>query len=546
MADTIHFRCTFDVRPATAAPLGLANLVDAIAAWIRSKEGHALELNVNSLLTPGTKTHARATVATDSLPDDGAPELWALRYEHQDSEFSARRWRTDFGIVRTEAERWRLCTTVSNSLHRNYIGREPGQLPVTPPRVVRKLLSDDRYHCEAGSIVLTLAPQVVQVGKAHHFVQTITDPGRACPVVYISVCRATGEPLINPSRLASLMLGTGVVFVAASPDIDEELEFLMVPREFRSPNGTVRIYAPGLDFHAVQHAYRHRFFTNSQIIDQSAQEIEGQIARALSRRQAWARVRSSVVSIADVADRRRESRRLALRQQSDEASRNALAKLFEEDNARLLADVHELEHAKAQLEEDLEERDGKASELAHEAERSRDESKQLRKQLSVARKAAEAAMELRRLPRTVSEVVELMERLHGERIVFTPEARKSAQDATLDDLHVAWECLHAMATVLPQLAFGSSTGHWSAVFPNQTGLGLALTEKKATKKDSKLIRQRRILFDGREWDVSPHVKSGTKPPRCLRVHFALDEDKKRVIIGYCGDHMRTAGTKRRK
>ena len=548
MSTTVHFRCTFDVRPASPTPVGLSHVVRAIATWIRSKEGRSLELDANHLLKPGSRRRpdGRAAVATDSLPDDGKPELWALRYEHQDSNFSPRRWCTDFGIVQNDAERWRISATVSHRLHTNYIGREPGQLPITAPRVIRALLTSDQFRCEAGTVALSAAPRTVHVGEAHHFVRAITDPGRACPIVYVSVCRLTGEPLIDPAELASTILGTGVVFVAASPDIDEELEFLMVPREFRSPNGTVRVYAPGLDVHAAQQAYRHRFFTKSQILEQSAAEVAGQIARALTRRQAWARMRSSVGSIEDIAQRRRESRRTALQRESDAASRDELATLFEEENVRLSAKVADLEGANEELAEDLDERDGQLDQLKHEADYYRVECEQLREKLSAAETASERMQVLRQLPKTVAEVAQLMEQLHPGRIALTQEAKKSAERATLDDPNVAWECLHALATVLPKLAFEESSSDIAACFRSETGFDLALTESSTTNRDASLVKLRKITFDGGQWDISPHVKYGTKPPKCLRVHFALDVERKRVIVGHCGDHLKTAGTRRRK
>ena len=152
----------------------------------------------------------------------------------------------------------------------------------------------------------------------------------------------------------------------------------------------------------------------------------------------------------------------------------------------------------------------------------------------------------RQLPRSLAAVVELIEQLHPERIVFTEEAKKSALNATLDDPNVGWECLHMVATVLPRLAFDESSKDLASEFQRRSGFELSLTEGKMTKKDQALAGLRKITFEGRQWNVSPHVKYGTKPPKCLRVHFALDTDEQRVIVGYCGDHMKTAGTKRRK
>jgi hypothetical protein len=236
-------------------------------------------------------------VTVDSLSESELPDLWALRYEHQDAEFSPRRWSIDFGITRTDSRTWRLAVTIGNSLHQAYIGKEPGLLPVTPPRVIKTLVSSDKFKCCAGSTELRVDPFVVHVGKADRLAKAIEDPARSCPLVYVSRSRLTGEPLIDPIRLASTIVGAGVVFLAADAEIDEELEFL-VPREFRSPNGMVRVYAPRVRFDIPQQAYRHRFFTRTQVEELTATEVEGQIARALARRYGWASIRSSLASFA--------------------------------------------------------------------------------------------------------------------------------------------------------------------------------------------------------------------------------------------------------
>ena len=45
---------------------------------------------------------------------------------------------------------------------------------------------------------------------------------------------------------------------------------------------------------------------------------------------------------------------------------------------------------------------------------------------------------------------------------------------------------------------------------------------------------------------TPHVKWGNEPPRLLRIHFFVDREQKSLVIGHCGDHLDTYGTRRRK
>ena len=154
------------------------------------------------------------------------------------------------------------------------------------------------------------------------------------------------------------------------------------------------------------------------------------------------------------------------------------------------------------------------------------------------------------LPRSLPEVIEIIERLHAGRIVFTPEAVASARTADINSAangcEIAWKHLHAAATVLPRLAFDESVS--GAMLPSrfqvESGCDLTMTEGKATKADPHLVSSRVLSFDGQAWDITPHIKYGVRPPKCLRIHFALDRDKRRVVVGHCGDHLETAGTRR--
>lgn len=37
-------------------------------------------------------------------------------------------------------------------------------------------------------------------------------------------------------------------------------------------------------------------------------------------------------------------------------------------------------------------------------------------------------------------------------------------------------------------------------------------------------------------DITLHLTLGSRLPRQLRVHFAIDRERRLLIIGHCGDH----------
>src|SRR5205814_4133750 len=109
------------------------------------------------------------------------------------------------------------------------------------------------------------------------------------------------------------LAGTAVVYYCESTECDDELSHLL-PIAFRSPNGTVRIYAPRVDFDHEWTSARHRFFTGKDIDEQSDEEIIAQIVRGLTRTDSWRGLQSSITSIDDLDARARERRLAELRQ----------------------------------------------------------------------------------------------------------------------------------------------------------------------------------------------------------------------------------------
>lgn len=78
----------------------------------------------------------------------------------------------------------------------------------------------------------------------------------------------------------------------------------------------------------------------------------------------------------------------------------------------------------------------------------------------------------------------------------------------------------------------------------RTGFDVAFTESKATKASDRLLALRTMEYEGEDVDLLWHVKWGTRPPRLLRVCYHPDPRRKLPVIGWFGDHLETAGTRR--
>ena len=143
---------------------------------------------------------------------------------------------------------------------------------------------------------------------------------------------------------------------------------------------------------------------------------------------------------------------------------------------------------------------------------------------------------------------ELAERAFGDRLIITNEAKDSAAKANRGiSSDETFDILRTLAMNLWPKYFEQDEANGTAgtEFQRETGYYLTFHESAQTNKDPRLLKQREISYDGRTLNIAPHVKgkSGNRNAS-LRIHFAIDRPTRKIIIGHCGDHMETAGTRK--
>lgn len=153
------------------------------------------------------------------------------------------------------------------------------------------------------------------------------------------------------------------------------------------------------------------------------------------------------------------------------------------------------------------------------------------------------------IPKTVSESLKLASEVFVERLVVLPQAFESAEKHVSGDADEAWRILRGLALEMYGILFFGENQQQGAIdeeFYTKTGFKVSFRDTKATKNHASYKRKRMISFQGHDIDISPHVKgkSGNRS-ETLRVHFAPDHTNRKIIIGHCGAHFETAGTKRK-
>lgn len=533
------------------------------------------------------------------VAEGGPPTVLGFALEHTDSRNPGRRWRTEIVLKELPNGDVSAYVGVYHGLRSGYFGPPPEAPAPSTPTIVRRLIEDPRLDCYYDVLKSFDAPLKVEDTTAHGelFAKLLTHGGRKNPVVLMnSRSDLPGNEFAwDPFSLTRGCFGSGTVVVPTS-SLRRDGPFLTaLARSLgeQGPsyvsglaNGGVRVFQPNLKPDAFGDTKRHRYFHHSSGPEvplwiqaglrstlRARLDEQGEVASfqgvldAIQKDEdasRWEELRARVQEaispdVAVAAEQERETlRNLVVTLQAEVQALRANARDL--TAARLKVDTlsadleaaEELLDASNQRGDDLEE----ALEEARTARFNAEQETQVYRQLLEAKNEADVARKKLHIPESLPssphEAVSFLKSALAPRVVLLDNAVASSHEIHPSRLSETWESLVKLHEVLWPLHFGGAEGDAQdkrvqtipAKFSSLTGIEYTINESSMTNKDSALMRQRRATVDGVEFDFSAHLKIGTKEKDAVRIHIAVDDANRRILVWHCGSHMDTAGTRR--
>ncbi|NEG69133.1 hypothetical protein [Bifidobacterium choloepi] len=149
------------------------------------------------------------------------------------------------------------------------------------------------------------------------------------------------------------------------------------------------------------------------------------------------------------------------------------------------------------------------------------------------------------------QIVEFFGEVYRDRMFIADRGWDSIRDCRTNP-KTLWRGLLMMCEPLHEIYMsttaGEPVGNIEQLFLDhpgrKSGFEVTLCEGRLTNRDPELVRKRRIRVDGREFDITPHLKTGTKNDESsLRINYAWDYERRRLIIGNIGTHIPNYTTK---
>ena len=554
MSQYTHYRATFDVVPTQEGVNHWEALIRTIRIWIAERIPDFTTLPNGPFYKETTWeshssfSHIRTAYCAGSGTDE-TPEFWAVRWENECNDFpKERRWRTDIGVTATGDKHFQFHIETTYSIRPGFIGEQPSSPTPTTPSLVHRLLNEKSWSgIVANGWKLSSEPIFLKPGELIKLPGLLEKKTRLNPVVFVSRTIDTGKTLIDPANLAKVLAGNAFVVVAAdTADSNNEME-CSFSYGFRCWDGMVRVYLPRIDFQDIADSKRHRYYKADDIDRLGVQIVEEHLVLGLVR-QPLILLRPAISSIDDVYDKLRQKRIAVLTaqetavltaQEIDRKWKNWLTELdlLMVRNKDLTEKVYSLEFSLAEKDEQADAKDTENARLRFEWEQNKKRLAQSEEVVASLQKRTSVLAGIGTLPKNLIDVVEMMEKMHADKLIFTERAKKSAREYDGVEIDVAWNCLWAMATVLHDLYFGNEKKDIKKEFAQRTRFEVALAEGAQTRNDSRLMKIRKDTYKGRIIDIEPHVIFGNKNGKMLRVHYWASQDDKQLVIGHCGDHL---------
>ncbi|MDR0324979.1 MAG: hypothetical protein LBI19_02645 [Oscillospiraceae bacterium] len=488
-------------------------------------------------------------------------EYWACKIvEKVPSEkgLCPRDWTTEVGFERKSIDSAEFSCVLT---YRDRPGVfKPCDDPTPPslPNLIKMLIEDTSIRCHIGAENVIAHASLLTSGAGEAFWKKLISPERSMPYIYISPERDENESqrsscLVHPYNLARAVCANAKVFFSESHDFSEEFKYYC-GRDYLCQSGAIRVYRPNMDISNLEEdKFNHRYLTARDIFELRDMDGSKEYRNECSEEaiKILRRVLAQNVSFYDTLFRidncmalKREyirSKRYAEIRSDRDKLRSSQNEVIDEGIERE-TQLLDAQSTISNLEEEIKAKDLKIDALEMQFYNVKDAARKNRELES-----ALAARELiKTLPNEKFEIVCYFKNIFRDAIDFTDQCNKSLKDCKIPSTSL-WRTFFLLATDMRRL-FRNGSSNPCDEFKNITGIDVARGASSQTRKNADFMKQFDDYYDRRKIDIEAHITFTNIPGLAFEdgqsIHFCYDEVSEKVIIGWCGGHLKTDGTRR--
>ena len=561
---TLFYKISFTIETKKPEIDLLGKVVSHIKIWMTRKHNSSGEKN---LPTSGKKWDAIKTggyIGGNNIrieseffenPEMDSMPYWACRINEtfqKDTNVAPRIWTTEIGLEPKEAGKGAFSCIISYSDRPGFIGKCDERPYPSIPKIIRYFLDDDELRCYNGIDNLSIEPKRIVQGEWLAFWKRLNDSNRILPYIYVSpknlIKEGESALLIDPNQLAIATGGNAVVYYADDFGVTNEMN-CCCPEDYMCYGGALRIYYPNLNELIPGDDRRHRYLGQKYISDNGEESIIHIIHRAIAQD---AHFSDQLFRVSDCKAKKEEYARkkrleVLTTQHSEEIAER------ERTHENQIKSVQENEECALSLALEAEKKQLEAEDFAASIEADNKKLREENYNLKVAnesyismakenadlKKVCDNRLTTKSYPKTPREIVQYFDAVFGDKIAFSDDAMGSLKGCIIS-FDKLWEALFALSTIMQDLYVHGGVNIFQE-FRTKSGIDVSSGEGTMTRQNKKLMRQFKTEYHGETIDIEPHI---TYSKIKQSIHFGFSEKDRKVVVGWCGEHLDNYTTQR--
>lgn len=517
----------------------------AVGDWLEEKMGYRLD-------PKDLKLEGRHEGKHDNTPSilhiyvasEGAIEYYAWVLEHTDDTVRDWKWITEIGIELGDG-----ILDISFVVRIDEMSIRVEDLPpASQPKVVLYVINNIRSMNKARFASSVPGFKVKKAGQSSYsykgLLADIEKKDRRYPIVLVSPT-VDGEYLLNTNHLQEKLIGLAQV-VRISPDFNDYEMVEMLGKTRSACTGEINILHTPSRFGGV----REQIFL-PEMIDSWGDTQHSRIAEILSwitheTNIPYFNLRIHPEKIAQLSmHQRSEKLRLKSAEMTIDKYKEELDKIVRESDDL----VEYMSHLEDGLNDDLSQQKAECDELKVEVYEKDNTIKSLKQrlegkgidQIASIDMSFLAEMISKNKPPTPLECLDTIERIHGDKCIVLSTAKASSKASS--QFKYGRRLMGQLILLVTSYREALLTGGGDSQAKNIFGRGdYAAKESDTVITNKQMANKRTFKYDGKPVEMFRHLKIGVDSDerKTIRTHFHWDEEKKKIIIGYCGPHLPVA------
>lgn len=464
---------------------------------------------------PPEGIEAERDAQLQTIAGTSEPLEWALRFSQLDSDDRDIRWTVEVALRREEDGGVDVSCVV-------FVAREghmvaPIRRESSAPAVVREVIM--AFPCRVDRRLSTssrpVAPEATLALK-----DFLLSPSRRLPIVFLSAENRSGRALTDPQNLARWLAGVAHTVHSTSQFTTEHLQnHHGLPQDLAAWDGAIRLYWPGLSL--TDDPRHHNLWWPARLRGMSQKAIRESVMRPIAL--AAAPVFDSGAPSWAILER-------AIRRQRFEAEGSTASEMAE----YYATEAIDMETERNQLQQEV---DRLKTELFDREQ----ENESLRMALRSVR-SGDGPVQEQDPPVDLAEAVQRAREQYSNELVFALNSSSSVDGNPFERPDEALLALGFLAIQWRDTKMGRGRIEIDNELREHCGWKYRSSQSDVTMNRFK--NEYTTKHDGLTFWLEKHLctRSAKDPRHSLRIAFEWDERTEQVVVGYIGQHQRTAAS----